>query len=86
MTPTNQQIAEHLKAIGNHIVELESHLLEVDFSVAQQYKLFASRVPTLTADEDAALRVAAQVCLDNGNRRKAVHTKFRQLVEEFGRI
>ena len=86
MTPTNEQIAEHLKKIGNHLVEIESHLLEVAYAQAQQYKLIASKVPSFTAEEDAVLRAAAQVCLDNGSRRKAVSMKFRQMVDDFSRL
>jgi len=86
MTPSNQQIAEHLKQIGSRMVELEGLLHAIAGAQAQQYKLIASKVSSLTADEDAVLRSVAQQCLNNLEKLSPRRKQFQQDVEAFSKL
>jgi hypothetical protein len=86
VTPTNQQIAEYLKRIGSHLVELEGFLHAVAGVQAQQYKLIASKVPDFTPEEDAVLRAAAQRCLSNLEKLSPLRKQFKQDVEIFSKL
>jgi len=86
MTPTNAQIAEHLKKIGSRLVEMEGFLLAVAETQAQQYKLIAARVPDFTPEEDAALRHAAQRCLNGVGKLSLLSKQFAEDVATFSTL
>ena len=83
---TNEQIADHLKKIGSHIVELEQHLLEVAFAEAKLYEMIAVRMPGVSPAETTALTLATRKALENGMTRKRIAADFQKSVEAFSRL
>ena len=86
MTPTNEEIAEHLKKIGNHLAEIEQHLLEVAFAEANLYQMIAIRMPGITPDERTVLTSATRRALENGMTRKRIAADFQKSVDAFSRL
>jgi hypothetical protein len=78
MTPTNQQLSEHLKQLGNKLDETGEFLESVAFALANQYKLIADKLPELSNAERDALRLLAQQALDGVKK----HTLQRRLLRD----
>ncbi len=78
MNPTNEQLAEHLQLIGNHLAELEGFIRSIAYTQANQYKLIAAKTSSLSSEEKKSLTDGAQACLDSLEKTKPMRMVFRQ--------
>jgi hypothetical protein len=86
MNVTNEQITPYLNKIGQRLVELESLVLALANTQAQQYKLIASRLKKGSPEEDALLRAAAQQCLDSLQKLSPLHAQLQAEVDAFSKL
>lgn len=78
MTPTNEQLQEHLMQLGSKLDDTGEFLESVAFALAKQYELIAGRMPELLPEERVVLRSCAQQVLESVKK----HTMSRKLLRD----
>jgi hypothetical protein len=83
MTPTNEQLAGHLKQIANRLDDTGEFLESVAFALANQFKLIAARMPGLEPNERDGLQSAAQQALNGVMKHKASRKLLKDAIQIF---
>ena len=83
MTPTNEELFEAVKILGNHVLEMEKFLLTIAQTQATQFKLMNSRITDLTSDEQEILKDAASKCETSLERQEFLANQFRNAFHNF---
>ena len=83
MTPTNEQLFESVKILGNHLLDMETFLLTIAQTQATQFKLMTSRVSNLTPSEQELLKGAASKCETSLERQEFLANQFRNAFRNF---
>jgi len=86
MKPTNEQIAEHLKKMGKHLLGTEIALNSVAFSVAELYEFIATRMPAMPESERKIWKAGARKALNSQNRAKDEIEELRREIDTFSRL
>lgn len=85
MTPTNEQLAEHLKQVARRLDDTGEFLESVAFALANQFKLIATRMPGLDPSEREVLKASAQQALNGVEKHKASRKILKDAIEIFSR-
>ena len=85
MTPTNEQLVEHLQQIARKLDDSGEFLESVAFALANQFKLIASRMPGLDPAEREVLKASAQQALTGVEKHKASRKILKDAIEILSR-